>query len=332
MMKEILITGGSGYLGTVLVNKLVKKNYKIINLDPMIYSSSSTYQKTHRNVKNCIGVTEDKYILDDIFANNRIYAVIHLSGVSNDPTALLDPALTEKSNILATKLLVQKAKKNKTKKFLFASSCSVYGFTGEKKIVNEKSKPNPLSAYSKSKIIGEKIVIKEKSKNFLVNCLRMGTLYGPSPRMRFDLALNVMVGSAIQAKEIIINGGDQWRPFLHIDDAADAFIKLLENKNKKLNGQVYNVGANSENFQIKDLAYTVKKFVPKSKIKFSKNFDNRSYKANFDKIKNDLKWGPAKKIQDGALSVIKLFKTGKIKNFRDTNYYNIKRLISYLNI
>tara|TARA_B110000444_G_C18837590_1_gene596938 strand:- start:1586 stop:2584 length:999 start_codon:yes stop_codon:yes gene_type:complete len=332
MMKEILITGGSGYLGTVLVNKLVKKNYKIINLDPMIYSSSSTYQKTHRNVKNCIGVTEDKYILDDIFANNRIYAVIHLSGVSNDPTALLDPALTEKSNILATKLLVQKAKKNKTKKFLFASSCSVYGFTGEKKIVNEKSKPNPLSAYSKSKIIGEKIVIKEKSKNFTVNCLRMGTLYGPSPRMRFDLALNVMVGSAIQAKEIIINGGDQWRPFLHIDDAADAFIKLLENKNKKLNGQVYNVGANSENFQIKDLAYTVKKFVPKSKIKFSKNFDNRSYKANFDKIKNDLKWGPAKKIQDGALSVIKLFKTGKIKNFRDTNYYNIKRLISYLNI
>lgn len=331
-MKEILITGGSGYLGTVLVNKLVKKNYKIINLDPMIYSSSSTYQKTHRNVKNCIGVTEDKYILDDIFANNRIYAVIHLSGVSNDPTALLDPALTEKSNILATKLLVQKAKKNKTKKFLFASSCSVYGFTGEKKIVNEKSKPNPLSAYSKSKIIGEKIVIKEKSKNFTVNCLRMGTLYGPSPRMRFDLALNVMVGSAIQAKEIIINGGDQWRPFLHIDDAADAFIKLLENKNKKLNGQVYNVGANSENFQIKDLAYTVKKFVPKSKIKFSKNFDNRSYKANFDKIKNDLKWGPAKKIQDGALSVIKLFKTGKIKNFRDTNYYNIKRLISYLNI
>jgi len=331
-MKKILITGGSGYLGTVLVNKLLKKNYKIINLDPMIYSSSSTYQNTHKNVKNFIGVTEDKYILDEIFTNDRIHGVIHLSGVSNDPTALLDSALTKKSNILATKLLVKIAKKNKVKKFLFASSCSVYGFTGEKKIVNEKSKPKPLSEYSKSKIIGEKIVIKEKSKNFLVNCLRMGTLYGPSPRMRFDLALNVMVGSAIQAKEIIINGGDQWRPFLHVEDAADAFIKMLENKNKKLNGQVYNVGTNSENFQIKDLAYTVKKFVSKSKIKFSKNFDNRSYKANFDKIKKDLKWEPTKKIEDGALSVIKLFKTGKIKNFRDTNYYNIKRLISYLNI
>lgn len=331
-MKTILITGGSGYLGTVLVSKLVKKNYKIINLDPMIYSSSSTYQNSYKNVKNFIGVTEDKYILDEIFTNNKVDIIIHLSGVSNDPTALLDPALTEKSNIFATKLLVKVAKKNKVKKFLFASSCSVYGFTGEKKIVNEKSKSKPLSEYSKSKVKGEKIVINEKSKNFVVNCLRMGTLYGPSQRMRFDLALNAMVGSAIQNKEIIINGGDQWRPFLHVDDAADAFIKLLENKNKKLNGQVYNVGANSENFQIKDLAYTVKKFVPNSKIKFSKNFDNRSYKANFDKITKDLKWVPAKKIGDGALAVIKLFKTGKIKNFRDDNYYNIKRLISYLNI
>ncbi len=331
-MKTILITGGSGYLGTVLVNKLIKKNYKIINLDPMIYSNSPNNQKNHRNLKNYIGLTEDKYILEKIFIKNRIYAVIHLSGVSNDPTALLDSELTKKANILATKLLVKISKKNKVQKFLFASSCSVYGFTGEKKVVNEKTKSKPLSAYSKSKVIGEKIIIKEKSKNFLVNCLRMGTLYGPSQRMRFDLALNTMVGSAIQEKKIIIHGGNQWRPFLHVDDAADAFIKLLENKNKKLNGHVYNIGNNSENFQIKNLAFIVKKLVSKSKIKFSKNFDNRSYRVNFDKIKNHLKWEPSKKIEDGALSVIKLFKTGKIKNFRDSNYYNIKRLISYLNI
>jgi len=330
-MKTVFITGGSGYLGAVLVKKLLKKNYKIINLDPMIYSNSPTIQKTHKNLKNFTGVTEDKYILNKIF-NNKIYAVIHLSGVSNDPTALLNPALTEKSNIQATKLLIKVSKKNKVQKFLFASSCSVYGFTGEKKLVNEKSKSNPISEYAKSKVIGEKIVLKEQNKSFMVNCLRKGTLYGPSPRMRFDLVLNTMVGSAIQAKEIIINGGDQWRPFLHVEDAADAYIKLLENKNNKINGQVYNIGANSENFQIKELAYAIKKFIPKSKIKFSKNFDNRSYKVNFDKIKKDLKWEPQKKIQDGIFSVMKLFKTGKIKNFRDINYYNIKRLISHLNI
>ena len=161
-MKTILITGGSGYLFTVLVNKLIKKNYKIINLDSMFYFSSLNNQKIHKKIINFIGVTEDKYILDEIFSNYKIHTVIHLSGVSNDPTALLDPALTEKSNVFATKLLVKIAKKNKVKKFLFASSCSVYGFTGEKIVVNEKSKLNPLSEYSKSKVKGEKIIIKEK--------------------------------------------------------------------------------------------------------------------------------------------------------------------------
>ena len=330
-MKTILVTGGSGYLGTVLVNKLLKKKYKIINLDPMIYSNSPNISQKNKNIENFVGVTEDKYILEKIFTK-KIYAVIHLSGVSNDPTALLNPALTDKSNVKATKIIVKLAKKKKVSKFLFASSCSVYGFTGEKKLINEKSKSKPISEYAKSKVIGEKIVLKEKNKNFIVNCLRKGTLYGSSPRMRFDLVLNTMVGSATQANEIIINGGDQWRPFLHVDDAADAYIKLLENKNEKLNGQVYNIGANSQNFQIKELAYKIKKFIPKSKIKFSKNFDNRSYKVNFDKIKKDLKWEPSKKIEEGVVSVMRLFKTGKVKNFRDINYYNIKRLISHLNI
>jgi len=330
-MKIIFITGGSGYLGTVLIKKLIKKNYKVINLDPMIYSNAPSFEKNNKNIKNFIGVTEDNYILNKIFSY-KIYAVIHLSGVSNDPTALLDPDLTKKSNIHATKILVKMAKKNKVKKFLFASSCSVYGFTGEKKLVDENSRSKPISEYAKSKVIGEKIVLKEKSDKFIVNCLRKGTLYGPSPRMRFDLVLNTMVGSAMQEKEIIINGGDQWRPFLHVEDAADAYIKLLENKNNKLNGRVYNIGLNSENFQIKKLAQVVKKYVPKSKIKFSKNFDNRSYKVNFNKLKKDINWVPSKKIDKGVIEVKKLFTTGKIKNFRDINYYNIKRLISHLNI
>ena len=183
-MKTIFVTGGSGYLGTVLVKKLLKKNYKVINLDPMIYSNSPENVKKVKNLKNYIGLTEDKYILEKIFSNKNIHAVIHLSGISNDPTALLSPDLTEKSNIDATKLLVKIAKKNQVNKFLFASSCSVYGFTGEKKLINEKSKLKPISEYAKSKVLGEKIVLKEKSNKFVVNCLRKGTLYGSSPRMR----------------------------------------------------------------------------------------------------------------------------------------------------
>ena len=133
-MKKIFISGGSGYLGSVLTKKLIKKKYKVINLDPLIYSSIPTKSKNYRNVINYVGLTEDKYLLEKIFNKNKdIFAVVHLSGVSNDPTAMLNPNLTRKANIDATKLLVKIAKKNKVKKFLFASSCSVYGFTGDKK-------------------------------------------------------------------------------------------------------------------------------------------------------------------------------------------------------
>ena len=331
-MKQILITGGAGYLGSVLIKKLVKKNYKVINLDPFLYSNIQTFNKKNR-VINYIGLTEDSYILEKIFKKHKdIYAVVHLSGVSNDPTAMLNTALTKKANIFATEKIVKLAKKNKVKKFLFASSCSVYGFTGEKKLVDESSKKNPISEYAKSKVIGEKIVMKLNDDNFNVFCLRKGTLYGPSERMRYDLVLNTMVGSAIQDKVITINGGNQWRPFLHVDDAAEAYIKLIDLKNSKINGKILNIGSNDQNFQIKRLARVIKNKIPNCKIQNSKNFDNRSYKVNFDELKRLLKWSPPKKIEDGVNDTKKLFTKKYIKNYKDINYYNIKRLILHLNI
>ena len=319
-------------MGSVLTEKLVKKSYKVITLDPLIYSDTPSAPKKNKNIINYVGLTEDNYMLNKIFDDHRINSVIHLSGISNDPTAILNPELTKKSNIIATEKLVKISKKHKVKNFLFASSCSVYGFTGKHKLIKEGSKTNPISEYAKSKIVGEKIALKAKSRNFIVNCLRKGTLYGPSPRMRFDLVLNTMVGSALQDKKIVINGGDQWRPFLHVEDAADAYIRLIENKNPRINGHIFNVGSNTENYQIKELAERIKQYIPDSRIKFSNNFDNRSYRVNFDKINNLLNWHPKKEIDDGIKSIMKLFKKGIVKNYRDINYYNIRRLISHLNI
>ncbi len=327
-MKTILITGGNGYLGSVLIKKLLKRGYKVVNLDSMIFNNTPLRLKKNK-LLNFVGVTEDRYLLNEIF-KYKIYGVIHLSGVSNDPTAILNSKLTRKSNINGTKLLVEISKKNNVKKFLFASSCSVYGFTGTNKFVDEKSALNPISEYAKSKISGEKIVLKYKSKKFIVNCLRKGTLYGPSPRMRFDLVLNTMTGSAIQDKKIILNGGDQWRPFLHVDDAASAYIAILEND--KINGEVFNVGNNEQNFKIKDLAKIVKKLIPNTRILQSNNPDKRSYKVNFDKITNVIGWKTTKRLEDGIVSIKNLFKSSKIKNYKDINYYNIKRLMSHLNI
>jgi nucleoside-diphosphate-sugar epimerase len=327
-MKKILVTGAYGYLGRVLVKKLLDQKYYVIGIDTMLYSK--IYKK--KKFKTYVGVCEDKYLLEKIFKENKkIYAVIHLSGVSNDPTAILSPKLTNNSNIEATKNIVSFSKKFKIKRFLFASSCSVYGFTGEKEIVNEKSKLNPISLYAKSKIRAEKIILKNNKQNFTTCCLRKGTLFGASPRMRFDLVVNTMTGSAFENRKIIVNGGKQWRPFLHVEDAAEAYIHLLNVNKNKISGQVFNVGRNDLNLRIIDLANLIAK-ITKTKILNSKNYDNRSYKVSFDKITEMTDWKAEKNILFGVKQIIRLFKNKKIKNYRDINYYNIKRLISHLNI
>jgi nucleoside-diphosphate-sugar epimerase len=329
-MKTVLVTGGFGYLGRVLINKLVKNKYKVITIDPLIYNDNSR-EKINKNVTTYVGLTEDKYTLKKIF-EKKIDYLIHLSGVSNDPTAALDPELTNRSNIEATKNILNFSKSSGVKKFIFASSCSVYGFTGNKDFVSEKNKLNPISKYAESKIECEKIILNENSKNFSVTCLRKATLYGASPRMRFDLVVNTMTGSAYQDKKIIINGGNQWRPFLHVEDAADLYIRLLELNSERISKQIFNVGSNELNLQIKDVAKIVSKIISNAKIINSKSFDNRSYKVNFDKISLLTGWKAKKNIDYGVKEIKNLFLNKKIKNFRDINYYNIKRLIYYLNI
>ena len=329
-MKRVLVTGGFGYLGRVLINKLVNNKYKVITIDPLIYNNSSK-DTINKNVETYIGLTEDKYILKKIFEKKVDY-VIHLSGISNDPTAALSPELTKRSNVDATRNLLNLSKSSGVQKFIFASSCSVYGFTGNKNFVSEKNKLNPISKYAESKIECEKIILSENSKKFSVTCLRKATLYGASPRMRFDLVINTMTGSAYQEKKIIINGGQQWRPFLHVEDAADLYVRLLEINSSKISNQIFNAGSNELNLQIKNVAKIVSKIISRAKIIKSKSFDNRSYKVNFDKISLITGWKAKKNIEYGVKEVKNLFLNKKINNFRDINYYNIKRLLYYLNI
>lgn len=329
-MKKIIITGAYGYLGRVLMKNLSRK-YKIIALDNMLYHNDKIIN--NRNIKSYIGSFDDEYILEKIFkTNKKIYATIHLGGISNDPTSALSKKLTKNINVIATDKLVKISKKNNVKVFLFASSCSVYGFTGKKTLINEESKLNPISEYALSKIKGEKICIRQASDKFKVICLRKATLFGYSPRMRFDLVINTMTGSAVTDKKIFINGGNQWRPFLHVKDAADAYNFFLENSLKKnKNYEILNIGKNELNFKIKKLASIISN-ITKAKCKLSKNPDNRSYKVSFNKLNKIYKFIPKISVEQGVREIIKILKSGKIKNFKDINYYNVKRLIVHLNI
>jgi nucleoside-diphosphate-sugar epimerase len=294
----------------------------------MLYGSL----KNNNNITNYIGKTEDTYLLNKIFHENKnIDTVIHLSGVSNDPSAILSKEFTRSSNINSTKKLIDYCNKYKVKKFFFASSCSVYGFTGNKKYVNEESKVKPLSEYASSKIISEKIIFKYAKPELCVTSFRKATLFGYSPRMRFDLVVNTMVGSAYEKKKIILNGGNQWRPFLHVSDAADIYRKFIELNPNSINRKIFNIGNTNFNYQIISIAKMISKFT-RCKIKKSTTNDTRSYKVNFDKLNKILNIVPQKDILYGVNQVHKALVTKKIQNFRDIKYYNIKRLLSFLNI
>ncbi|HEY4515605.1 MAG TPA: NAD-dependent epimerase/dehydratase family protein, partial [Candidatus Paceibacterota bacterium] len=149
--------------------------------------------------------------------------------------------------------------------------------------------------------------------------------------MRFDLVINTMTGMALSEGKITINGGQQWRPFVHVEDAADAYIFMLEAEAKKINGQIFNVGSNEQNVKIADLAYNVAKLIPAAKVEQSPSPDNRSYRVSFDKI-NALGWKATRTIDEGILGVVEMFNDGRVKDFRDLNYFNIKRMITYLNV
>jgi nucleoside-diphosphate-sugar epimerase len=326
---RVLITGGAGYVGCILAKKLLDKGHFVRVLDPLIFGKEPLNEHMlNPNFDLQVGVVEDYYKLEKCLDGTD--AIVHLSGLSNDPSCELDVKLTRKVNVDATKHLITLSKKKNVRRIVYASSCSVYGFTGNR-IVTEKSRLNPLTAYAESKVTCEKLLLKEASDDLTVVCLRKATLYGPSMRMRFDLVVNTFTGMAISEKQIMINGGEQWRPFLHVEDAADAHIAMLEMDSSKINGKVYNVGSNDQNLKIIDVSHMVADAITGVKVVNGNVNDTRSYRVSFDAI-NAAGWHAKLTVRDGINGIKRMFDEGKIKDFRDLNYFNIKRMISYLNI
>lgn len=277
---KILVTGSEGYIGTILVKSLIEKGYEVIGLDTCFYAEAwfskepklkyKLIKKDIRNIK--------KTDLKDFDA------VIHLAELSNDPLGEIDPEITEKINHLGTVNLIKIAKSQKVKRFIYFSSCSVYG--ASEKIANEKSKTNPQTAYAKSKILNEKALLKMADEKFTPVILRNATVYGISPRMRFDIAVNNLTGIAWTSNEIKMQSdGKPWRPFIHVQDLCDITMKILEAPKEKVFNQIFNIGSSSSNYQIKEIAEAVQDVFPIAKISFNRNgADKRNYRVNFHKL------------------------------------------------
>lgn len=297
-IKKVLVTGSEGYIGSVLVKELLKKGYEVDGFDTCFYKDGKDDSRDYTFIKGDIR-SLDSLPLD------KYDAVIHLAALSNDPSGDLNPLLTEEINYKSSIALAKKAKKSGVKRFLFSSSCSIYGIA-ENGVVDETSKVNPLTAYARSKIMTEDKLKELSDPNFFVGLLRNSTVYGYSPMFRNDLVVNNFVTCALALNQIkIMSDGTPWRPLIDVRDLSNIFMAFLETNNPDINANVINIGFNENNFQVRDLLNEVHKQLPKCEIKYTGEHgkDSRSYKVNFDKFKNyfpdvQKKWPLDKSIKD----------------------------------
>jgi len=325
--RSVLVVGGAGYLGSVLIRKLLNKGYYVKVLDILNFGDKS--------VKDLYSNSSFEFIKGDArnirILNNALKdvdVVVHLAAVVGDPACREYPQEAIETNYLTTTILAQACKYHQINRFIFASTCSVYGYSPEK--ITEESELNPLSLYARSKIMSENSILALEDENFSPTILRMGTLYGYSPRMRFDLVVNTLTKNAFVNKKIEIFGGKQWRPLLHVGDAAEAYIRCIESPIEKVKGEIFNVGNTDENYQIFALGKLVKELMPeielinKDKEMIEGKFDERSYNVCFDKIFNLINFRTTKSVKDGIIEIKKALENRNIENPQDAVHYNLK--------
>jgi len=292
-MEKILVIGGAGYLGSVLCRKLLMKNYKVRVLDSLLYGDSGISELLEFNNPNFEFIHGDIRNIQDIMKSVKgMDYVIHLGAIVGDPASNLNHDNTIQINFLATKMIISVCEFFKIKRFVFASTCSVYG-DSDTVIIDENGDTKPLGLYAEMKLKSE-TAIRNSSVDFCI--LRMGTLYGFSPRMRFDLVVNLFVANAFKTGKIKYFGGEQYRCFCHVADAGDAYIQCLESKEVSRN--IFNVS--SINCKISDIANIISSKVYDVKLSSYKHesFDNRNYSTTSDKIKKVIDWEPKKTLYD----------------------------------
>jgi len=322
--RKVLVTGGAGYVGGILVPKLLNKGHQVKVIDLYIYGNDvlSTV-KDHPNLIQVKGDIRDRALLEKELPGYD--AIIHLACISNDPSYELDPELGKSVNYDAFVELVDVSKKAGVKNFIYASSSSVYGVKDEPE-VTEDLPLEPLTDYSKYKAKCEEVLLREATDDFIGTVIRPSTICGYSPRMRLDLTVNILTNHAVNKGEITVFGGEQKRPNFHIQDMTDLYVFLLELPKDKIQRKIYNAGY--ENYKVKEIAEMVRGIInPDLPVKITPTDDIRSYHVSSQKIKEELGFEAKHTIEEAIRDLKNAFKEGKIPNpLEDTRYYNVKTM------
>lgn len=322
--QSVLVIGGAGYIGSGLLRKLLDRGYNVRLLDSFMFGEDPVRDLlSHPKLK--VYRSDFRQIDKVVEAMTGVDAVVHIGAIVGDPACALDADFTMEVNLMATRMIAECAKGMRIQKFIFASTCSVYGASDD--YLDEKSKLNPVSLYARSKIACEKILIEMTDDKFRPTILRFGTVYGLSGRTRFDLVVNLLTAKAIVDGKITVFGEDQWRPFVHVDDASLAVASAIEAPLDAVGGETFNVGADEGNMTLGDVGRMIQRMVPTAElISSGSDGDRRNYRVNFSKIQKHLGYRPQWTVQQGIRQVIDAFEKGHVVDYTEARYSNVKYL------
>jgi nucleoside-diphosphate-sugar epimerase/CBS domain-containing protein len=318
--RRVLVVGGAGYLGSMLTQKLLGRGFRVRILDSFIYGRRSLesfagdenleiIEGDLRNIHTCVS------------SLSQTDAVVLLAAIVGDPASKVRPTETIETNVLAAQALASASKLHHINRFLYASTCSVYGIGTD--LLDESAPLNPVSLYARTKIESEKIILGMGDEYFSPTILRMGTLYGYSHRMRFDLVVNTMSMKSFIDGKIQVFGGRQWRPLLGVEDAAEVYVRCLEANLQDVGNQVFNVGSDGQNYQIDEVAKIIGTSLGGIPItRDNSNLDARDYRVSFDKLNQTLGYSTRQTIESEACSIFNKLRSGEIRNPAQRIYYN----------
>ncbi len=322
----ILITGNTGYIGMVMTGFFQRHSHRTAGLDSNYYEGNEFFPpeaQPHRQIIKDIRDIDEKDL-------EGVTSIVHLAALSNDPLGDINPALTHEINYLASVRLAELAKKAGVQRFIFSSSCSMYGIAANDRPLTEEGELNPITAYAKAKVNAERDISKMADDNFHPVFMRNATVYGLSPGLRLDLVVNNLVAWAyLTGKVAIMSDGTPWRPIIHVEDFCRAFLSVLESPVEKIHNMAFNVGINEENYQIRDIAEEVKKVVPGCSVEILNKTgeDERTYRVDFTKLKDTFPdFNPAWNVQRGIEELYRAYRDFKLtlEDFNSPRYFRVR--------
>lgn len=324
----VVVTGGGGYVGAVLIPKLLAKGYRVRVIDLFLFGED-VLPKRHSTLECVKGDIRDQALLKQVLKGTE--SVIHLACISNDPSFELNPALSRSINYDCFEPLVAISREAGVRRFIYASTSSVYGVSDALEVTEEHPLV-PLTDYNKYKGMCEPLLLKFQAPEFTTVIIRPATVCGYSPRMRLDLTVNILTNLAVNTRRITIFGGSQKRPNIHIDDLAELYVDVLAMPAELIAGKTFNAGF--QNHTVAELGEIVRATVSREMpelapiaIETSPSNDLRSYHLSSDKIKRELGWAPKRTIEDAVVDLCRAFRAGKIPNaLTDIRYYNVKTI------